>query len=320
MNSPPEAPGEPGLFSAPHSAPPGGGQGKYRRLPEKARVLGGPWKTLVGEIPELTAELERDFRFGQTVFPFTGGYRVGGSVKGGSSTTWRPATEKDFLAYQAWKQREGMPDDQEDLEAFEELAGHLAANKVDLWNLGHSFAQRMPAEYVPKRGWVYRTVLEVLRCLPEEHVSRPEFSALQLGGWGPASAKASAYEKGRVFVYDFALGGAKRTMVGLFLHEMGHAHEAALTRRQLEELGELHAPIAEAGALFGLEFLLDAESRKVYQQFLVTEFAAETYVAYAAAGPALRRHVAEQADESVAAAWRRVYEIFKETFSGAEYE
>jgi hypothetical protein len=109
-------------------------------------------------------------------------------------------------------------------------------------------------------------------------------------------------------------------MVGLFLHEMGHAHEAALAGRQLEELGELHAPIAEAGALFGLEFLLDAESRKVYQQFLVTEFAAETYVAYAAAGPALRAHIAEQTDRRVAAAWQRVYAIFKESFSGAEYD
>jgi hypothetical protein len=291
-----------------------------RRLPEEARALGSPWKSLVGEVPGLTAELERDFRFGQTVFPFTGGYRLGGSLKGGSSTTWRPAAESDYQAYHAWKAREGIPEEPEDLEAFELLAGLLAANQVELWNIGHKFAPRMPAEYLPKRGWVYRTALEVLRLLPEEHLAREEFSALQLGGWGPASAKASAYENGRVFIYDFALGGAKRTMVGLFLHEMGHAHEAAFSNRQLNELAELHAPIAESNALFGLEFLLDAESRKVYQQFLVTEFAAETYVAYAAAGPALRAHIAAQENGRVAEAWRRVYEILKESFAGGEYE
>ncbi len=162
----------------------------------------------------------------------------------------------------------------------------------------------MPAEYLPKRGWTYRTALEVLLLLPKEHLQNPAFSALQLGGWGPASAKASAYEKGRVFIYDFALGGAKRTMAGLFLHEMGHAHEAGMSDEQLGELAALHSPIAETNALLGLEFLLDAESRKVYQQFLVTEFAAETYVAYAAAGNMLREHVASQQAGRVAAAWR----------------
>jgi hypothetical protein len=316
-------PQQEGLFpseKAPAETDSGAPPGKLWRMPEDARCLGSPWDSLVGEVPGLTAELERDFRFGQTVFPFTGGFRLGGSLKGGSSTTWRPANQNDYHAYHAWKVREGIPEEPEDLEAFETLAGFLAANQVELWNLGHKFSPRLPAEYLPKRGWVYRTALDMLRALPPEHVSRAEFAALQLGGWGPASAKASAYENGRVFIYDFALGGAKRTMAGLFLHEMGHAHEAALTDRQLEELAELHAPIAERNALFGLEFLLDAESRKVYQQFLVTEFVAETYVAYAAAGPALREHVAGQSDERTANAWQRVYEIFKEGFSGAEYE
>ena len=316
--TPPDRPGEPGLFPPSGESAPGAPAGR-RRLPETARELGRPWTSLVGEVPGLTAELERDFRFGQVVFPFTGGYRLGGSLKGGSSTTWRPAPESDFHAYGAWKEREGIPET-EDIEAFEELAGYLAAHQVEFWNMGHKYAPRMPAEYVPKRGWIYRTALETLRALPAEHILRPAFAALQLGGWGPASAKASAYENGRVFIYDFALGGAKRTMVGLFLHEMGHAHEAAMSEEMLGELGELHGPIAEAGALFGLEFLLDAESRKVYQQFLVTEFAAETYVAYSAAGPALREHIEAQRSARVAAAWRRVYALFRESFGGAEYE
>ena len=57
-------------------------------------------------------------------------------------------------------------------------------------------------------------------------VPRPEFAALQIGGWGPDSAKASAYDRGAVLMYDFAIRGARRTFMGLFLHELGHAHEA----------------------------------------------------------------------------------------------
>jgi hypothetical protein len=288
-------------------------------MPEEARCLGRPWEPLSGDIPELTADLERDFRFGQSVFPFGAGYRLGGSLKGGSSTMWRPAPEADFRAYQAWRVREGVPDSAEDIPAFEELAELLAANQVEFWNLGHRATARRPADYVPGRGWIYRTVIDILRALPEAHLKRPEFGALQLGGWGPASAKASAYENGRVFIYDFALGGAKRTMVGLFLHEMGHAHEAALSRSTTAELSRLHSTVAESGQLLGLEFLLDAESRKVYQQFLVSEFIAETYVGYTGAAEMLRAFVAGQPQRS-AGAWRRIYEIYRESFGVVEYE
>jgi hypothetical protein len=311
---------QPELFPDPAAACPPGAATGYHRLPEEARALGRPWASLVGEIAGLSPDLERDFRFGQTVFEFAGGYRLGGSVKGGSSTTWRPAPEQDFHAYRAWWAREGIPDGPEDLEGFEVLAEYLAANQIEFWNMSQRGALQLPAEYLPKRGWIYRTALEILRALPPDHVSRPAFSALQLGAWGPGSAKASAYEAGRVYIYDFALGGARRTMAGLFLHEMGHAHEAALSAAQMDELARLHAPIADAGALFGLEFLLDAESRKVYQQFLVSEFVAETYVAYSAAAPALREHIAGQRNPHTADAWQRTYDIYRETFGGWEYD
>ena len=41
------------------------------------------------------------------------GFRLGGSLKGGSSTMWRPAAQSDHQAYLAWKEREGVPDDVE---------------------------------------------------------------------------------------------------------------------------------------------------------------------------------------------------------------
>jgi hypothetical protein len=43
-------------------------------------------------------------------------------------------------------------------------------------------------------------------------------------------------------------------------------------------------------------------------------------VAYAAAGPALRAHVAAQDDPRLSSAWRSVYELFKDAFGGREYE
>ena len=307
----------PSLFPEPGAST--GAQGGFRRMPDEVRALGHSWDSLVGNITGLTPELERDFRFGQTVFPFAGGFRLGGSLKGGSSTMWRPAAQSDQLAYSAWKEREGVPDNLEDLAAFEDLAELLAASQVELWNLGHQNAARRPAEYLPSRGWIYRMALDILKGLPEEHLKRPQFSALQLGGWGPASAKASAYENGRVFIYDFALGGARRTLIGLFLHEMGHVHEAALGPQRMRQLADLHSPIAEGGALLGLEFLLDAESRKVYQQFLVNEFIAESYVAYTAAAPLLRELIASTSGE-VGAAWRGVYAIYRQSFGGVEYE
>jgi hypothetical protein len=314
---PPSGGGEPSLFPEPSAS--SGASAGFRRMPEEARTLGHTWELLAGSILGLTPELERDFRFGQTVFPFAGGFRLGGSLKGGSSTMWRPAAESDHRAYLAWKELEGIPDEADDLPAFEELAELLASNQVEFWNLGHQTGLRRPAEHIHGRGWIYRMATEILRSLPEDHLARPEFAALQLGGWGPASAKASAYEDGRVFIYDFALGGARRTMVGLFLHEMGHAHEAAFSAERIAEIAGLHAPIAEDGALLGLEFLLDAESRKVYQQFLVNEFIAETYVAYTAAGPLLRGMVEGAAGRS-GAAWRRFYDIYRESFGGVEYE
>ncbi len=282
----------------------------FSKLPDSARVLCHPWPNRSAEIPELTPELESDFRFGHQVFPFDSGYRIGGSIKGGSSTAWRPASVSNLTAYQAWHLLEGIPE-QEDPAARQAL--------VDLLQeFGISLEETPDQKQDLGRGWIYKTILEVLVALPPEHLAADELESLQIGGWGPAAAKASAYDNGRVHLYDFALGGAARTMIGLLLHELGHAHKAAMNSSELETLIRSHHVIVDSGTLFGLEFLLEAESRKVYQQFLPEEFIAETYLAYTAAGPALRGHIFALAGRE-AAAWQRTYQVFKESFGGRQY-
>lgn len=288
------------------------------RMPDAMRVLEGPWTTLVGEVEGLTEDLERDFRFGQSVVEFGGGYRLGGSIKGGSSTIWSPVTQAEHDAYAAWERREGIPQ-HEDREAFDALVELLESNGIEVFNVGYRSSTRKPREYIASRGFLYRTIFDALRALPESHLARHEFARLQIGGWGPDSAKASAYDNGTVILYEFAIRGARRTFAGLFLHELGHAHETAMTEAQCETLIEAHAVIGAAYELVGLEFLLDGESRKIYQQFLVNEFVAENYVVYTSQGGFLRRFVEEQPDAEVKDAWKQVYEIFRETFDGAEY-
>jgi len=296
------------------------GPRSLRRLPEDARALGGPWPSLVGEVEGLTPEAERDFRFGQSVFAFGGEYRLGGSLKGGSSAVWRPVGESEYRAYREWRRREAFAEG-EDRDAFDELARLLDANGIDLVSFGQRGAGASASSdaYVPDRGEIYRLVADHLLALPAEHLARREFAALQFGGWGPDSAKASAYADGRVMLYEFALGGARRTFVGLLLHEIGHVHEAAFSPTNRARLENLHGPIAAAGALLGIEFLLDAESRRIYQQFLTSEFLAETYVLYTSQGARLRAFIEELAPPA-RDAWRDVYDIFRDTFYGVEYE
>ena len=60
-------------------------------MPADVRALADPWHSRVGDIPGLTPDLEREFRFGQRVVLIDGRYRLGGTIKGGSSAMWVPA-------------------------------------------------------------------------------------------------------------------------------------------------------------------------------------------------------------------------------------
>src|SRR5713101_5889381 len=93
---------------------------RFRRMPDEVRRLRVPWPSLAREVPHLTPELEREFRFGQRVALTERGFLIGGTIKGGSSSMWVPGTADQFEAFLRWKQLDGFIEDGEATD-FEEL-------------------------------------------------------------------------------------------------------------------------------------------------------------------------------------------------------
>jgi hypothetical protein len=281
----------------------------YRTTSAPIGELRLPWRSLVGEILDLTPALEREFRFGQRVAFFNGIYRIGGNIKGGSSSIWSVATERDFEVYLAWRDRDGIPPS-EDRPAFDALEDLLARAGAEM---------RAPSGLQETLGGIYRLTLDVLSSLPGSHLRRDAFRAIQLGGWGPDSAKGSAYQDGTVLMYDFALKGARRTYLGLLLHEMGHVHASAMGGAERDRVGGAFRRLVKEDAFLGAEYLLDGESRRAYQRASLEEFLAETYMVYVSHGRDLPRRISDFGGK-VRKAWETVYEVFREGFEGVEYE
>jgi hypothetical protein len=289
-----------------------------RQMPDAVRDLRAAWPSLASTIPDLTAELEREFRFGQRITKTERGYIMGGTLKGGSSSMWFPVERKQYQAFRRWQTREGVLEGRDD-EAQARLAALLARHEVEL--VTRRGPPKKGAEGEPPNpafGPLYGLMLQVLEALPVEHLARPALRRIQLGGWGPDAAKASAYDDGAVLMYDFACRGARRTFLGLFLHELGHAHEVSLAQAELAALGEAWRVLVDEDAFVGVEFILDAPTRCIYQRLVFAEFLAETYMLYAAMGEALRGTIEGLAPRA-RDAWRRVYELFRSTFHGVEY-
>lgn len=288
-----------------------------RSMPDEVRDLARPWRTLVGVIPDLTDELEQEFRFGQQVIDFGGVYRLGGNIKGGSSSMWIPCSRHEWDAYREWQREDGIPD-AEDRETYDALDALLAGAGIDIVNGNYSSREQDEHRYSKGKGLVYEMILRVIERLPRSHLARNEFKVLQIGGWGPDCAKGSCYEDGTVSLYNFAIGGARRSFLGLLLHELGHVNETAMRRDRADALQERFAPIARAKAVIGVEYLLDGETRRTYQVRFFREFLAETYMIYTSQGTRLREFIAAQGG-AVKESWDAVYDTFRESFEGVEY-
>lgn len=287
-------------------------------MPDEVRRLRAPWPSLAHEIPTLTPQLEREFRFGQRVSLTERGFLLGGTIKGGSSSMWLPASDDQYEAYLRWRSIEGFRDEG-DRASFDELRALLEANGIELRNPRGRGGPEDRHRFRRDLGELYTVLLGILRELPPSHLERQELARIQVGGWGPDAAKGSAYQDGTVYLYDFAVRGARRTLLGLFLHELGHAHEHALLSSTRAELREIYARLIRLDAFFGMEYLLDAASRRAYQRLSFEEFIAETHLAYTACGAALRAFVEERGSEAQGL-WRVAYALFRESFEGVEYE
>lgn len=286
-------------------------------MPVDVRALASPWPSLVGRIAGLTTELEKDFRFGQSVVRMgpgcrAPGYRIGGNLKGGTSTMWYPSDRDQYRVYRTWRRREGIPF-APDPTALPDLSAFLSERSLGL----ESASGARGGERPPGPDWVLRFLLEVLAGLPEEHLVRPELAGFRIGGWGHDAAKGSAYDDGWVHLYDFALEGARRTLAGLLLHELGHAQERAFGPAARERLVALHQTLVGLpGETFrGVDFLLDGATRCFLQRFSFVEFAAETYMVYVSHGRRLADWIDRLAPPA-AAAWREVVAVYDVAFGG----
>ena len=264
-------------------------------------------------MPHLTEELEREFRFGQRVTYFNGAYRLGGNIKGGSSSIWSLTEKEIFDAYIGWRETDGIPP-APDRPAFNDLLSLLERAGIALRGQG----PHEVGTYDERYGRLYRMTCEILSALPWAHLERRELEGIQLGGWGPDSAKASAYHESTVMMYDFAMKGARRTFVGLLLHELGHAHARTISVDDWSRIEKAFGVLSKRGALFGVEYLLDAEARVVYQKSSLEEFLAEMYMTYVSHGKELARRIVEQRPQAQVA-WREIYDILCAGFEGVEY-
>lgn len=286
-------------------------------IPLAVRELAGSWPSLIGRVRHLTAELEKDFRFGRTVVKIGGHYRIGGNIKGGTSSMWYPSSRQDYKAYLRWHRLEGIRS-RRNRKAFRALLTLCTANGIRVLGSRRDVeGERVGAEQC-HLGPVFALILDVLKVLPPHHLSRPEFSALQIGGWGPDGAKASAYKDGTVMMYDFSLVGARRTFFGLLLHELGHAAEHALEPGRRVAVEEPYRTICAENAFLGVEYLLDAGTRVLLQSFALNEFLAETYMIYVSQGQRLRSYI-ERLSSGVREAWQQVYGIMRSEFGNREY-
>ncbi|MBI3267696.1 MAG: hypothetical protein HYZ53_01640 [Planctomycetes bacterium] len=287
-------------------------------MPPQVRELGSPWRPLAGTLVGLSQELENEFRFGQKVIFFNGLYRLGGNIKGGSSSIWSPSTAHAYKAYCRWRDQDGIPADERPA-AFQDLLGLLGGHGISLLNGNYAQFEQKEHLYCKDWGYLYEMTAKVLRALPEKHLQRDEFRTLQLGGWGPDCAKGSAYEDRAIRMYDFALEGALRTYVGLLLHELGHAQEVGFPPADKALLKTHYRTISQYQAVLGVEYLLDAETRRIYQLRFFEEFLAELYMIYTSQGGRLRQYVASLTGPA-RSSWEVVYDLFRKAFDGIEYE
>ncbi len=286
---------------------------KLLRMPAEVQALRYPWPSLVDKIPDLTSELEKRFRFGQRVSCTSKGFFLGGAIKGGSSSVWVPTSNEIFQAYCSWRALEGFEDRPPNgsLTRLESLAGDLGLSLLN------SRAEPIRQGEAPLAE-IYGLSHRILDGLPRLHLTRGSLRQIQFGGWGPDSAKASAYQNHRVSLYDFALRGARRTFIGLFLHELGHAHESIWGPAERAKLEAGYRVISETDTFLGVEYLLDAQSRRTYQRLAFNEFLAENYMVYVACGGRLRSFV-QSLQGAAAGAWSSVYDSFARSFDGVEY-
>ncbi len=198
----------------------------------------------------------------------------------------------------------------------------------------------------------YELILEVLSLLPDHHFSHEHFTKLTLGGWGGGAAKCSQYIDSEVHIYKFVLQGARRNLIGILLHEVGHSFFETLSKEQKQALHNFRKMLARKSNsdIFGVakpelvlaaDFLYGLESRIPYSLGSTNEFGPESYLhyitqgAFTAEGIAQRQELAKSENDTsetshfdsflksvppkLAKAYTALWKFFRKEFEGIEY-
>jgi len=198
----------------------------------------------------------------------------------------------------------------------------------------------------------YELILEVLSLLPDHHLTSEHFSKLSLGGWGGGAAKCSQYIDQEVHIYQFVLRGARRNLIGILLHEVGHSFYEMLSFDQKQALHNFRKLLARKSKsdIFGVakpelvlaaDFLHGPESRIPYSLGTTKEFIPESYMhyitqgAFTAEGLAQRHELAKSENDAseishfdsfkasippkLAKAYNALWKFFRQEFDGIEY-
>ena len=290
------------------------------QIPEFLRELREFW------LEGVPNELQSHIRFNANISREKGIPIVTDFLSGGGGTMIEQAVDEEL--YQALEQlvkQEYFPREY-DSQAYRNLAEFLHIKGVTL-SLGIGFGPQKETDivsrYIPKG--VFETTKRVYELLPEHHLRHAHFRELRIGGWSGGDAKGSQYKNPVVHLFDFIMRGAIRNYIGLLLHETGHAHfellrktQSDLAKRIVWCFGEI-CSTEDPEIPFMIDYLYGTRFRTQECMFDCREFAAEAYLIYVVRGTTLRDSTASLPRRS-RKPWQKLYDTFRQSFGGIEYE
>ncbi|MBI5066510.1 FHA domain-containing protein [Candidatus Woesearchaeota archaeon] len=284
------------------------------------------WASLVGIIPGLTEELERDFKFGGMINEWgKGEYKHEKSTEGGGTMELTPASEEEYKTFQEWKKYNYLPELSlsEAREELRKLKALLSKHEITL-----EFTENLEDFETNEKSVIHlsskiKRIRQLLELLPDSILDLGTLERITLGGYeGVGGAKGSAFNSQykELQILQFALSGPERNLDALVLHESGHALAVSLTQKERDELRQLREKISQSD-FFTFDYGLGKEERAGRMSDSLNEFLAESFMHYTLQGEQLRKHIEnlEKTKPSAGKAYSELYNFLKQKFDGKEY-
>lgn len=257
-----------------------------------SRLRQGNRPSLVGQIPGLTAKMEKAFRTGQYEvwwrdLPGTSYYSLertfGGETNRGGSWSSLGLKEKPdeaekaeaFRIFNSWKERE------------------VAFVVGDIKRARARFEKEITVPYgvtienAEAEGEIYH-VMEILRLLPINILRSGVIRRINTRDKRSGAARFGKYDDkdGKIRICDYRKKFDKYLLTVILLHELGHAVEETLTAEQKSALQSYHEKFRAKNAIFGTDTWGMSEKVRIEMQYDRSEFFAENFMHYIVLGEA----------------------------------